>query len=431
MHVIESTHNEFHDTSNATTNSSTTTDEMNLLTNHLDQDDESTHETDEHHENLKHRQNTLMHNGSYSAATVNHEHSLSTDSQHSTTTTTTVTKPSSSTTFTSNNRKGTLDKVNESRKLPMTFFVVVLAKSTKDLQRQTSTLTNVELSFENEIKSSIKRIDDVFKQIREIIKEREIELYLEMDQVKEQGLNMIHRRKHRAMELRQRIDCCDRMEPSEIDHLRTDVKQFVTERRYDLGEELTSSHRFEYDPMLIESLKHFGTVLRIDRKHDRARTLSTSSALIEQNGTTTTTTNNHTDEKSVEHTQPPTTNGRVPTSSSSSSNELLSPNHQQPLPQRINHKQNFNRNTAGDHYQNSHAAAPPNGYSHSYDDDANNYQPGKKVILLKLFPCTIFFTLAFSCQSSSTTTTAAATTLSAVSEWKYSSTTCNATVELQ
>src|SRR5579871_5921020 len=111
------------------------------------------------------------------------------------------------------------------------FEILVLTKSAKDLQRQTSTLTNVEILFNNEIKSSIKRIDDIFKQIREIIKEREVQLYLEMDKVKEQGLNIIHRRQQRALELRQRIDRCDRLEPLEIDKLRTDIKQFVTDRR--------------------------------------------------------------------------------------------------------------------------------------------------------------------------------------------------------
>jgi hypothetical protein len=173
-----------------------------------------------------------------------------------------------------------------------------------------------------------------------------------MDKVKEQGLNIIHRRQQRAIELRQRMDRCDRLEPLEIDNLRTDIKQFVTDRRYDLGEELTSSHRFEYDQTLIESLKNFGTVLTIDRKYDRARTLSTSSALVEQNGLTT--------EKNL-LAEPLLTNGRV---SSSSSNELVSPNNQQPLPQRINNKQK----SAGDYYQNSHSLPQTNGY-YQYQDD--------------------------------------------------------------
>jgi hypothetical protein len=201
-----------------------------------------------------------------------------------------------------------------------------------------------------------------------------------MDKVKEQGLNIIHRRQQRAIELRQRIDRCDRLEPLEIDNLRTDIKQFVTDRRYDLGEELTSSHRFEYDQTLIEALKNFGTVLRIDRKYDRARTLSTSSALVEQNGTTTTTTTEKIiSEKSIENIQTPLTNGRI---SSSSTNELRSPNHQQPLPQRINNKQKFNGNTAGDYYQNSHVSPQTNGY-YQYYDDSNNYQ-SKYLIFEKL-----------------------------------------------
>jgi len=269
-------------------------------------------------------------------------------------------------------------------------FVLVLTKSTKDLQRQTSTLTNVELSFENEIKSSIKRIDDVFKQLRDIIKEREVELYLEMDKVKEQGLNIIHRRQQRAIELRQRIDRCDRLEPLEIDNLRTDIKQFVTDRRYDLGEELTSSHRFEYDQTLIDGLKNFGTVLRIDRKYDRARTLSTSSALVEQNGKSSTTT---------ENLQTSLTNDRI------LSNEIVLPNNQQPLPQRINNKQNFNGNNAGDYYQNSHSLPQTNGF-YQYYDDSYNYQSTKK----KFFFLNFFSKFFFSCKSSSSTTTITTTT---------------------
>jgi hypothetical protein len=347
LNVIESTQHEFHDTSNATTNSSTTTDEMNLLTNHIDQDNDLINETNGHNAKSNHRRSIRTRNDSTSSNHEQTQQSESIDIQQSTT----VTKPSSSTTTFSNNRK-------------------LLTKSTKDLQRQTSTLTNVELSFENEIKSSIKRIDDVFKQLREIIKEREIELYLEMDKVKEQGLNIIHRRQQRGLELRQRIDRCDRLEPFEIDNLRTDIKQFVTERRYDLGEELTSPHRFEYDQTLIESLKNFGTVLRIDRKYDRSRTLSTSSALIEQTGTTTPAAATTT--ITTENLQALLTNGRV------TSNEFISSNNQQPLPQRIfNTQPKFNGNTAGDYYQNSYTSSQTNGF-YQYYDDANNYQTGNR-----------------------------------------------------
>ena len=243
-------------------------------------------------------------------------------------------------------------------------FLIALTKSAKDLQRQTSTLSNVEMSFENEIKSSIKRIDEVFKQIRGIMQEREVELYLEMDKVKEQGLATIHRRQQRAIELRQRMDGCDRLEPTEIDHLRTDVKQFVTDRRYDLGEELTSSHRFDYDQTVIETLKHFGSVLRIDRP----RTLSTSSALIDTNGTATdkpTTT-----DKSPETLSTPSSTGRSISTAASSSNDQQK---QKPLPQRMNHRQHFNGYHASDQQSNSYSNAQTNGY-HQYYDDQTTYQ---------------------------------------------------------
>ncbi|CAF2463903.1 unnamed protein product [Rotaria sp. Silwood2] len=355
---IASTENNFHDASNVIT-----TDEINLLTNHIDQDNHNINETNGHNGKSKRRRSTRDRNGSTSSMTLNHEQtqqSLSNDIQQSTnnstpTLTKPVTKPSSSsnTTTFSNNRK-------------------LLTKSTKDLQRQTSTLSNVELSFENEMKSSVKRIDDVFKQIREIIKEREVELYLEIDKVKEQGLNIIRHRQQRATELRQRMDRCDRLEPLEIDHLRNDVKQFVTDRRYDLGEELTSSHRFQYDQAVIDALKNFGTVLRIDRKYDRTRTLSSSSALVEQNSTTT---GKIPPEKSIENIQTPLNNIRVSSASSTSNEHMSSNNQQQPLPQRTNQRHNFNghNNNNVNHYENSHVPPPVNGF-YQYYDDSNNYQ---------------------------------------------------------
>ena len=191
-----------------------------------------------------------------------------------------------------------------------------------------------------------------------------------MDKVKEQGLTIIHRRQQRAIELRQRMDGCDRLEPSEIDHLRTDVKQFVTDRRYDLGEELTSSHRFEFDQTVIEALKHFGSVLRIDRP----RTLSTSSALVETNGTPSV--KSTTADKSPETLSTPSSNGRSGSAAATSANDQQ--RKQQPLPQRMNHRQQFNGYHANDPHSNSYSNAPTNGYHHYYDDQ-NTYQ--SKIVL--------------------------------------------------
>ncbi len=206
----------------------------------------------------------------------------------------------------------------------------------------------MELLFNNEIKSSIKRIDDIFKQLHDIIKEREIELYLQMDKVKEQGLSVIHRRQQRAVELRQHIDRCDRLEPSEIDHLRADIKQFVTDRRYELGEELTSSHRFEYDQTLIESLKNFGHVLKIERRCSTTNIVP----LLETNAPTEPSTTDTTPEKI----QISITNNRTP----SISNEVSVNANQQ-------------SNGTGDCPQHFYSLTQTNGYLEYYDD-ANNYQ---------------------------------------------------------
>jgi len=173
-----------------------------------------------------------------------------------------------------------------------------------------------------------------------------------MDKVKEQGLNVIHRRQQRAVELRQRIDRCDRLEPNEIDHLRTDIKQFVTDRRYELGEELTSSHRFEYDQTLIESLKNFGHVLRIERRCSLAAPTSPS---IETNLPTEQPTLNITPEKVV-----------INDKSQSNNQVMTTP---------------INGNNTSDNPQKLHSLLKTNGYY----DDTNNYQSRNSFVFPKNF----------------------------------------------
>lgn len=249
----------------------------------------------------------------------------------------------------------------------------MLTKSVKDLQRQSSTLTNVEISFNNEIASSMKLIDNIFKQIHEIIKEREVELYLEMDKVKEQGLNILKHQKQCVIGLRQRIDRCDHLESFEMENLRHDIKQFVTDRRYDLGEDLASIHRFEYDRTILESLKCFGHVLAID--YNRRRSTTSSNAFNKTKSTST--------EKLV---------GKIKSDNSQTSmissqmllppNEIVSvSNQQEPLPQRIHGKPKWNNKNskvpANDHASSNYPRSLPSSqqtyHRFQYHDDTNNY----------------------------------------------------------
>ena len=79
IHVTESMHNESHDTSYVTTNSSTTGDEMNLLANHIDPDDSingkaMNHElTNGRHGKARRRKATRNRNGSTSSNTLTYE----------------------------------------------------------------------------------------------------------------------------------------------------------------------------------------------------------------------------------------------------------------------------------------------------------------------------------------------------------------------
>lgn len=215
--------------------------------------------------------------------------------------------------------------------------------------------------FENEIKTSTKRIGDIFKQMHDILKEREVQLYLEMDKVKEHGMVMIRRRQQRATELRQRVDRCDCLQPPEVDDLRTDIKKFVTDRRYDLGEELQSSHRFEFDQNIIDLLTNFGKVYHVDRP----RTISTSSNLHETNGTP----KEHVviNEKPIEVPIAETASANIQTSNVSLPSNIQ--NNRPALPQRRRQRAQHNP-SSGDHHVNF---AENNGYQRHFDD-SNGYQ---------------------------------------------------------
>lgn len=213
----------------------------------------------------------------------------------------------------------------------------------------------------------------MFKQIHDIIKQREVELYLEMDKAKEQGLNVIHSRQKRAVELRQRIDRCDRLEAPEIDNLRHDIKQFVTDRRYELGEELATSHRFEYDQNIIETLKNFGRVLPI------GRTRTTSSVVSDNNASAL---EKSSSDVTSETPQISTVKNRILSISSTTTEGEVFKKAEEPLPQRINKTQQMNgevKNTSksnhltGDNHQNCNSSQQTNN-SFQYYDETNNYQ---------------------------------------------------------
>ncbi|CAF0769330.1 unnamed protein product [Didymodactylos carnosus] len=224
--------------------------------------------------------NTRNRTGSSSSTNLTQEQQQQPPDQTLATPAVTSTTTTSSSTQQHQDANGTIGKTTS--KTALMNNKKVLGKSIKDLQRQKSTLVNVQSTFDNEIKQSLKKIDEIFKELTAIIKEREVQLYLEMDEVKKQGLNLINRRQQRAIELRGRIDRCDHLDMYGIDDLRNDIKQFVTDKRYDLADELRTSHRFEYDENIITVLSNFGRVLRFDRKEkDRTRTVSSqdSSAL--------------------------------------------------------------------------------------------------------------------------------------------------------
>ncbi|XP_078407927.1 SPATS2-like protein [Cetorhinus maximus] len=117
-----------------------------------------------------------------------------------------------------------------------------IEKSVKDLQRCTVSLARYQLLIKEEMDASVKKIKATFAELQACIMDREVALMSEMDKVKKEAMEILDARQRRAEELKRLTDMAIQMSESQLAELRAEIKQFVSERKYD--EDLGRSARF-------------------------------------------------------------------------------------------------------------------------------------------------------------------------------------------
>ncbi|XP_069790627.1 SPATS2-like protein isoform X2 [Narcine bancroftii] len=134
-----------------------------------------------------------------------------------------------------------------------------IEKSVKDLQRCTVSLARYQLLIKEEMDVSVKKIKATFAELQACIMDREVALMTEMDKVKKEAVEILEARLRRAEELKRLTDMAIQMSESQLAELRAEIKQFVSERKYD--EDLGKSARFTGDISSLQSqIQLFGEV---------------------------------------------------------------------------------------------------------------------------------------------------------------------------
>lgn len=129
----------------------------------------------------------------------------------------------------------------------------------KDLNRQTISLQRIHVQVDKGLEESSKKLKSVFNDLRKMLDQRQEQIELELAKAKEDALNLLKSRQDLGVDLKRRVDRTPSLTEAEWSELRSDVKQFVTERKYD--DELGKTIWFQWSlDSITESIKTFGEV---------------------------------------------------------------------------------------------------------------------------------------------------------------------------
>ncbi|MXQ91615.1 hypothetical protein E5288_WYG001759 [Bos mutus] len=98
--------------------------------------------------------------------------------------------------------------------------------------------------------ASIKKMKQAFAKLQSCSMDREVALLAEMDKVKSEATEILLSRQKKAELLKKMTDVAVQMSEEQLVELRADIKNFVSERKYD--EDLGRVARFTCD---VETLK--------------------------------------------------------------------------------------------------------------------------------------------------------------------------------
>ncbi|KAG8195165.1 hypothetical protein JTE90_023340 [Oedothorax gibbosus] len=130
-------------------------------------------------------------------------------------------------------------------------------KCKKDLQRQSASLQRINAQLEKGFEESEKRLKNAFADILTKVENRQKELEQELTHRKIEAFDLLKSRQELCTEYRKRTDRTSTLSEAEWAELRSDIKQFVTERKYD--DDLGKTIWFQW-PDISEALQTFGEV---------------------------------------------------------------------------------------------------------------------------------------------------------------------------
>ncbi|KAM5273956.1 LOW QUALITY PROTEIN: spermatogenesis-associated serine-rich protein 2-like [Ctenodactylus gundi] len=133
-----------------------------------------------------------------------------------------------------------------------------IEKSVKDLQRCTVFLAQYRAVVKEEMDTSIKKMMQAFVELQTSLTDREVALLAEMDKVKAEAMEILLSKQKKAELLKKMTDGA-MMSKKQLIELRTVIKYFVSERKYD--EDLGRVARFTCDIETVKkSINSFGQV---------------------------------------------------------------------------------------------------------------------------------------------------------------------------
>jgi len=159
-----------------------------------------------------------------------------------------------------------------------------IEKASRDLQRCTVSFGRYRTLLNDEINDSYKRIKEAFEEITNALMNREVDLIRKMDHVKEEAFTLLSKREQRAKELKKQTDRVGTMTSQEMNELKSEIKHFVSERKFD--EELGRTTRFTSDRQQLENMiMNFGEVYPVKNsytlKSDNVRSRHVSTASVQ------------------------------------------------------------------------------------------------------------------------------------------------------
>jgi len=132
-----------------------------------------------------------------------------------------------------------------------------IEKACKDIQRYLLSLDRYSSIMNEDFEASYKDLKQAFQSFGDALIDREVQLIRKIDIKKDERRAFLQRRKSEATILKTRTDRVGQMTSSEVNNLRSEIKQFVSERKHD--EDSLKNCRFKFDAeILLEKIQEFG-----------------------------------------------------------------------------------------------------------------------------------------------------------------------------